>query len=143
MSKHRKSRKAKKGATKQQRQANLRNSTREDFHHLLYQRRHWQQGYAKLLRQHPYSGKYIPQQTLHRTIHSKIHDVPCPNGKECKAAYQHLLELERNGEIDIQNDSAEKRLDFFIHEWEETCPATVAILKWQKEIIHKFYSKQQ
>lgn len=114
---------------------------REDFHHFLYQRKHWQQGYAKLLREHPYFGKYMPQFSLHSEIHSKIHDVPCPNGKECRRAYFHLIEAERNGEIDVRFDTGEQRLDFLINEWEDACPATVAILKWQKEVIHKFYSK--
>ena len=113
----------------------------EDYHHFLFQKRHWQNGYAKALREHPYCGKYIPQFTLHRELHSKIHDVPCPNGKECRRAYFHLLEAEKNGEIDVKFDTAEQRLDFLIREWADDCPATVAILKWQKEVIHKFYSK--
>lgn len=113
---------------------------RKDFHHLLFQGRHWQQGYAKLLRQHPYMGKYIPQATLHREIHSKIHDVPTPNGSECRMAYNEICRLEKLGEIDIVNDSVEKRLDLLISLWADKCPATVAILKWQRDIVAKFYA---
>lgn len=113
---------------------------RKDFHHLLFQGRHWQQGYAKLLRQHPYMGKYIPQATLHREIHAKIHDIPTPNGSECRIAYNEICRLEKLGEIDIVNDSVEKRLDLLISLWEDKCPATVAILKWQRDIVAKFYA---
>jgi hypothetical protein len=111
----------------------------KDFHHLLFQGRHWQQGYARLLRQHPYMGKYIPQATLHREIHSKIHDIPTPNGAECRMAYNEICRLEELGLIDIENDSVEKRLDLLIELWAEKCPATVEILKWQRDIVAKFY----
>lgn len=110
-----------------------------DYHHILFQKRHWQQGYAKALREHPYMGKYIPVATLHRSIHSKIHDVPTPNGAECRRAYNRLVKLEQEGLIDIQNDTLETRIQFLIDVWEEDCPATVAILKWQQDVVRKFY----
>lgn len=111
----------------------------KDFHHLLFQKRHWQQGYAKALREHPYMGKHIPRGTLHREIHSKIHDVPCPNGKECKLAFEEVLRREREGLIDVENDTCEQRLDLLIGLWAEKCPATTAILQWQREVIAKYY----
>lgn len=114
---------------------------KQDYHHLLFQCKHWQQGYAKLLRNHPYMGKYIPMATLHRLIHSKIHDVPTPNGKECKLAYKRIVELEANGEIDIVNDDIAKRLGVLIDLWRDTCPATVAVLEWQRDLIASFYEK--
>lgn len=113
-----------------------------DYHHILFQKRHWQQGYAKALREHPYMGKYIPRATLHREIHSKIHDVPTPNGVDCKRAYNQLLELERQGLIDIEQDTLEQRIEFLIEVWEESCPATVAILKWQRDVVNKFYERR-
>lgn len=113
----------------------------KDYHHILFQRKHWQNGYAKLLREHRYMGKLIPQRTLHRGIHAKIHDIPTPNGAECKAAYLELERRKEEGLIDIENDTVEQRIDFLIEMWEEKCPATVAILKWQKEIVSKFYAK--
>lgn len=117
------------------------NPSTKDFHHILYQRKHWNKGYAKLLRNHPYMGKMIPLSTLHAEIHSKIHDIPTPNGIDCKRAYLELLERERRHEIDIKHDSLEKRIDFLIEMWEETCPATVAILAWQRQIAAKFYGR--
>ncbi|MBQ2644262.1 hypothetical protein IJG14_01650 [bacterium] len=87
-------------------------------------------------------GKYIPRDTLHREIHSKIHDIPCPNGRECKEAFETLLKLERLGAIDIVNDTCEQRLDFLIKLWKDKCPATVAILQWQKDVISKYYGRE-
>lgn len=115
--------------------------TKQDYHHILFQGKHWQVGYAKLLRDHPYMGKYIPQYTLHREIHSKIHDVPTPNGPECRAAYYELVRREKEGLIDIEHDTFEDRIDFLIEMWEYKCPATVAILRWQREVVSKFYRR--
>ena len=84
-------------------------------------------------------GKYIPRDTLHRAIHSKVHDIPCPNGKECKKAFEELVRRERLGLIDVEHDTCEQRLDFLIEMWRDKCPATVAMLEWQKQIISKFY----
>lgn len=113
--------------------------TGKDYHHFLYQKRHWQNGYAKALREHPYMGKQIPRDTLHREIHSKIHDVPCPNGKECRQAFEEILRREREGLIDVELDTCEQRIDLLIELWAEKCPATVAILKWQRDVIAKYY----
>ena len=112
-----------------------------NYHHLLFQGRHWNNGFAKLLREHPYMGKMIPMPTLHRLIHSKIHDIPTPNGKECRLAYERICQLEAKGKIDVVNDSIEKRLALLIDLWKDACPATVEILKWQSDIVAKFYGK--
>ena len=113
-----------------------------DWHHILFQRRHWQQGYAKALREHKYMGKYIPTATLHREIHSKIHDIPVPNGKECRYAYNELCRREREGLIDIEHDSLEQRIDFLLEMWPE-CEATTAMLKWQRQVVEKFYNRRE
>lgn len=84
-------------------------------------------------------GKYIPRDTLHRALHAKIHDVPVPNGKECKRAFEELMRLEAAGLIDVENDTCEQRLDFLISLWKDSCPATTAILEWQRDVIRKFY----
>jgi hypothetical protein len=106
--------------------------------HFLYQKRHWQQGYAKALRNHWYCGAYIPQFTLHRAIHSKLHDVPVPNGKDCKRAYEELIRRENEGAIS-KDDTPMQRLAFLIEMFSETCPATTAILVWQLQIVTKFF----
>lgn len=113
-----------------------------DYHHILFQRKHWQNGYAKALREHPYMGKYIPTATLHRAIHSKIHDVPTPNGKECRKAYLELCRREKEGLVDVAHDTLEQRINFLVEMWsEDNCEATVAILKWQQQVVHKFYER--
>lgn len=133
-----KAKKLKRRLFKRERQKYYR-ETKQDYHHILFQGKHWQSGYAKLLRDHPYMGRYIPQYTLHREIHSKIHDIPTPNGPECRAAYNELIRREKEGLIDVKFDTLEDRIDFLIEMWEGKCPATVAMLQWQKEVISKFY----
>ena len=113
-----------------------------DTHHLLFQGRHWKQGYAKLLREHPYFKVEIPRDTLHRELHCKIHDIPTPHGAECKEAYTLLLEGIASGNLDPTYDTAEKRLEFLIEVWKDKCPATVAMLGWQRDIIAKFYARR-
>lgn len=117
------------------------NAAVKDYHHFLYQSRYWKQGYARKLRQHPYLGAYLPQFTLHSEIHAKIHDIPTPKGEECRRAYNELIRLEKEGLIDVRHDTAEQRLDFLIQIWQRSCPATVAILQWQRDIIRKFYQR--
>lgn len=117
------------------------NWSREDFHHILFQKRHWEKGYAKALRMHPYAGKYIPQATLHREIHSKVNTVPVPEGSECRRAYLELLRLEREGLIDVELDNIEQRIDFFVNIWSNSSPATVRALLEQRDIASKFFNK--
>lgn len=109
-----------------------------DFHHLLFQERYWQTGFARRLREHPYMKKRIPQGTLHSLIHSKIHDIPVPNGKECKRAFFYIDGLYQKKLIDPRRDPLTIRLDLLIELWQDTCPATVAILKWQRDLIAKY-----
>lgn len=88
-------------------------------------------------------GKLIPRDSLHREIHSKIHDIPVPNGRECKKAFEELCRRERMGVIDVEHDTLEQRIDFLIEMWKDAhCEATIAILEWQKEIVSKFYSRE-
>jgi len=112
-----------------------------DVHHILYQRKHWQNGYAHLLREHWYFKMLIPMTSLHRELHSKIHDIPTPNGKDCKVAYQKLCWYEKEGLIS-EYDHAEVRIQFLIDVWENRCPATVAMLKWQQDVFRKFYQRR-
>ncbi len=88
-------------------------------------------------------GKMIPRDSLHRALHAKIHDIPCPEGKECRKAFEELCRRERAGLIDIEHDTIEQRIDFLIEMWQEDhCEATIAVLEWQKEVVSKFYSRE-
>lgn len=46
------------------------------------------------------------------------------------------------GTIDVKRDTLEQRLDFLIECWDEMegMNATVAMIKWQRQIVHKFYT---
>jgi len=54
-------------------------------------------------------------------------------------AYEEVVRREREGLIDVVHDSCEQRLDLLIEIWEDKCPATVAVLKWQRDLIAKNY----
>lgn len=117
------------------------NSVRQDYHHILFQGRHWNQGWAKVLRRHRYCGAYIPKDTLHREIHSKVHDVPTPNGKDCKQAVEAINSWLEAGWISY-DDPIEKKLRIIASCFRAKCPATTAILDWQREIVLKFYHRE-
>lgn len=106
-----------------------------NYHHILYQKQHYDTGYAKRLREHPYMGGYL-QRTLHSYLHSVIHDVSTPSGAVCKYAYQELVRMQEAGEIDIWNDSLSKRIDVLVEILRDRCPlAIIATLEWQRDII--------
>jgi len=87
-------------------------------------------------------GKYIPRNTLHRTIHSKLHDTPVPNGADCRRAFEELCRREALGLIDVENDTIEQRIAFLNEMWKDShCEATLAMLNWQAEIVSKFYEE--
>ena len=89
-------------------------------------------------------GKYLPRDTLHREIHSKIHDVPTPNGKDCRRAFEELVRRENSGLIDIEHDSFQQRIDFLDEMWGDShCEATLALLNWQAEIVKKFCKRNE
>lgn len=113
---------------------------REDYHHILFQGRHWKQGWAKKLREHPYCGGYIPQMTLHREIHSKIHDIPTPNGADCRTAVLALNNWLEAGYISL-DDPLDKKIEMIAKCFRVKCPATTAVLDWQREVVAKFYGR--
>ena len=116
------------------------NLKRKDYHHILFQGRHWKQGWAKILREHKYCGGYIPQDTLHREIHSKIHDIPTPNGSECRKAVEALNSWLDAGYISL-DDPIERKIEMIAKCFRANCPATTAILDWQREVVIKFYQR--
>ena len=83
----------------------------------------------------------VPVDTLHRGLHSKLRDIPTPEGKECRMAYEELCRRLDRGLLSME-DPPWVRLQFLIEIWEKDCPATAAVLNWQKEIIYKFYNRE-
>lgn len=111
-----------------------------DYHHIFFQKKHWSRGYAKVLREHPYCGSYIPQATLHRGLHSKIHDVPVPNGNICRFVLKRIDEWLDCGFISV-DDNLERKISILADCLRPFCPATTAILDWQREVVAKFYRR--
>lgn len=109
-------------------------------HHILWQKNHWNVGYSKLLRDHPYMKKVIPTETLHDDIHRVIADIPAPAGYLCKRAYIRVCELYENGDIS-DTDTIERRIDVLMSCWSvDECPLTILMLTWQKDIVSKYYN---
>ena len=108
-----------------------------NYHHILYQKKHWQQGWAKTLREHPYCGMYIPQDTLHREIHSKIHDIPTPCGKACRVAVEAIDSWLAGGLISL-DDPLERRIEVISWCFRAKYKPITAMLDYQREVVIKF-----
>lgn len=109
----------------------------------LFQKKHWNNGWAKALRNDPYCGGYINQAYLHRDLHSVIHDVPCPPGNICREVYQELCRQKRIGIIH-DDDPVWIKLEWLALQFEEAdCSITAQILRWQKFKIQKYYFYHQ
>lgn len=115
-------------------------SNRCDWHHILFQRRYFSNGYAKRLREHPYCGSYIPKDTLHRLIHSEIANIPLPDDKYCKQALEAINSWLESGYISL-DDPIEKKILTITRCFNATAPKTANALRFQHEIVSKFYSK--
>lgn len=81
--------------------------------------------------------------TLHKIIHQRQHDVPCLPEVVCEYVWFELEYLRRNKLINPELDGLEQKLGVLIQilsEYkEDNLEATIATLKWQKQIVHKFY----
>lgn len=108
-----------------------------DCHHILYQKKHWKQGWASVLREHPYCRVYIPQNTLHREIHSKVHDIPTPCGKACRVAVEAINSWLESGLISL-DDPLERRIEVISWCFRAKYKATTAMLDFQREVVVEF-----
>ena len=108
-----------------------------DCHHILYQKKHWKQGWASVLREHPYCRVYIPQNTLHREIHSKVHDIPTPCGKACRVAVEAINSWLESGLISL-DDPLERRIEVISWCFRAKYKATTAMLDYQREVVIEF-----
>ena len=106
-------------------------------HHILFQRKHWKQGWANILREHPYCKVIIPQNTLHREIHSKVHDIPTPDGKACRVAVEAIDSWLEGGLISL-DDPLERRIEVITWCFRAKYKATTAMLDYQREVVIKF-----
>lgn len=109
-----------------------------DYHHIFYVKRNYECYWSKVLREHPYCGAYIPQETLHQAIHAKIYDVPTPDMQTCRTTVDML-----NTWLDAGCISLDDRLDVKIRNiascLRKRCPNTALVLDWQERTVSKFY----
>lgn len=109
-------------------------------HHILYCRKKWSIGHAKLLRYHPYMQVEIPLKELHEQIHQNVPEVPVPSLERCKAAYDELVYLDDR--LALKRDaSIIERIDLLLFIWGgySGMDDTFQALKRQKEIAQEFY----
>ena len=118
-----------------------RQSNEKNTHHLLYQGRHWKQGYAKLLRESPYFKALIPRDTLHRAIHSRVETVPVPDGVSAKVVYDELAKLFVEGVIH-DSDTIERKLIIAIKLFSKLSPLTAEALSGQLRIFNSWRDGQ-
>ena len=111
-----------------------------DNHHLFYQGRHYANGHLMMLRKHPYSIVAIPRDTLHRSIHEFVGDVPAPKPINAKSALKQLEILEGYGAIK-PTDDIERRLKVYIALFNCIEPATAKALMEQLEVVRRFCGK--
>lgn len=110
----------------------------KDKHHIWYQARHYSKGSLASLRQYPYSKIMIPRETLHRTIHEFVGDIPAPSQLTAQRVLNELRRLYRVGEIG-DDDNFEERLSVIISLLDFTDQPTVDALKRQLAIVREFY----
>ena len=108
-----------------------------DEHHLLYTRKKWSSGKARVLRRQAYCKIRMPR-SLHETIHIEVPDVPVPSGESARQALDQLDYLFLSGAISTR-DNAEKRLSVLITLFNCSEQPTIDALKKQLEIVHEFY----
>lgn len=109
-----------------------------DRHHIFFQRRHYTGNLLKLRLFH-YCIVAIPRNTLHKTIHEYIGDIPAPREKNVSLILAILCELEKGGLIS-NNDNIQKRLSVLINVMEDIEPRTAEALYKQLEIVNEYYS---
>ena len=85
----------------------------------------------------------IPVHTLHKEIHRKMNSIPVPSPEVCEYVWHELEYLRIARLINAELDGLEQKLGVLIQilsEYkEDNLEATIATLKWQKQIVHKFY----
>lgn len=109
-------------------------------HHLLWQRKFWNRGWARALRNFWYSKIDIPDD-LHRYIHESLPTIPVPNGAIAKRAFYQLQLLAHFGVI-TENDGIVRRISFLMVLLENDRP-TFEALSRQLEAVTNYLNSPQ
>lgn len=128
--------KKKKRAHKRKKRQNTANNIR-DKHHLCYQKRKWQRGNLRKLRDYWYCRVSIPRDTLHKKIHLELPDVPIPKDLSAKNALEQLETLETFSAIS-EFDSIERRLELLASLFDCSDQATADGFREQIRIIREY-----
>ncbi|WP_407457161.1 hypothetical protein [Fibrobacter sp.] len=113
--------------------------SKNDCHHILWQRKKWNKGYLRKLRDFYYCKVYIPKDTLHQEIHNRIRFIPEPRPMSARFAIQQLELLDYYGAIS-DSDSFDKRLRILIELFRYVEDNTASALELQLEIVRDYNS---
>lgn len=95
---------------RKKRRHHLRNKRKDlDTHHIFYTKRSWKNPSLSVLRRFHYCRISIPKDTLHKTIHARVPEIPTPRSISAQEALKHLKLLEEHGSIS-DKDPLERRL---------------------------------
>lgn len=106
-------------------------------HHLLWERKMWNSGSLRELREFYYCKVNIPRDTLHKEIHERVPFVPTPNPKYAKFVLNELKHLDEIGAI-REDDSVEKRLGVLICYFDCIEQKTASALWEQLKIVREY-----
>lgn len=113
------------------------NESKLDCHHIFWQRKMWNKGYLRELRDFYYCRVIIPKNTLHYDIHQKILFIPIPRPLSARFAIEQLEMLDYYGAIS-DDDSFEKRLKILIELFKYVDEPTAQALKTQLDIVRRY-----
>ena len=117
----------------------IKHPDREDRHHIFFMRKSWAGGLRGKLRNHWYSVKYIPKNTLHHEIHEAVKCVPIPRESSVNIVLYHLKLLQSQNAIH-EGDTLERRLVVLIALFDYIEQPTADALRKQLEIVRRFYN---
>lgn len=127
----------KKKRSKKRKKRHYINLSARDTHHLCFQRKQWQRGNLRLLKDFWYCKICIKRDTLHRYIHENISNITPPKDTSAKYALEQLELLEKYEAIS-EYDSIERRLNILASLFDSCDQATADDFRTQLRIICEF-----
>lgn len=106
-------------------------------HHLCWQRRYWNRGAIKELRDYHYCIVQIPKDTMHKYIHEKMKLIPVPKEENAAYALEQLKYLYSINAI-RDDDILEKRLNLLAALFDCVDQPTADGFRRQLEVICEF-----
>lgn len=110
-----------------------------NHHHILWERRLWNSGSLRALREYYYCIVPLPKETIHKLIHEKIRNVPVPKQSYARYVLDELKKLDDVGAIS-DKDRIEKRLSVLICFFDCIEQETANALWEQLKIVREFYN---